>query len=179
NPLSYDGVDIYQSSWGLDQVVVSFNGHARPMDLRQMGKVYAAFLPLDEGTILIFSVRDQVKPLRVFGKSPQIDAPRLLTEIPLGQSAQLGTVRLTYEKLIPITGLQYKCDPGFGVTIVAFCFIMAGVLLAAVPHRQVWAHSRTASEEEKSALAGKPTGGQVCILSAGGRSVKGKNAFEK
>jgi cytochrome c biogenesis protein len=177
NPLSYDGVDIYQSSWGLDQLVLGFNGHERHLDLRQMGKVYAAFLPLDEATILIFSVRDQVKPLRVFGKTPQWESPRLLTEIPLGQSVKLGTVNLTYKELIPITGLQYKSDPGFGVVIVAFCFIMAGVLLAAIPHRQVWAHARIIDEENES---NSSAGGQkFCILSVGGRSVKAKTAFEK
>src|SRR5262249_31448613 len=37
NPLSYGGVDIYQSSWGLHQIVVSFNGHKQRLELQQMG----------------------------------------------------------------------------------------------------------------------------------------------
>lgn len=189
NPLSYAGVDIYQSSWGLDKVVVSFNGHLRALDLRQMGKVNAAFLPLDEQTILIFSIHDQAKPLKVFAKTPQWDAPKLLTEIPQGKAVKLGSVELGYKELLPITGLQYKSDPGYGVTLVAFAFITAGVLLAAVPYRQVWAHAEAAQAAETKAVEAKfddsvalpagQTGGNFCILSVGGRSAKAKRAFEK
>lgn len=179
NPLSYDGVDIYQSSWGLDQIVLQFNGHERRLDLRQMGKVYAAFLPLEEGMILIFSVRNQTQPVKVFAKTPQWDAPRLLTEIPLGKSVRLGSVNLQYSQLIPITGLQYKSDPGYGVTLVAFCFIMAGVMLAAVPHRQVWAHVRNADNDFEPSGESACLPEKLCILSVGGRSVKAKTTFEK
>lgn len=177
NPLSYDGVDIYQSSWGLDHIVLRFNNHIRPLELRQMGKVHAAFLPLDKGTILIFSVRDQAKPLRLFAKTPDWEAPRLLTEIPLGGNVNLGAVKLGYQELVPVTGLQYKCDPGYPITLVALCFIAAGVLLAAVPHRQVWAYAAIAGKETPASYGAFE--GNACILSVGGHSLKAKRAFEK
>lgn len=141
NPLSYKGVDIYQSSWDLDSIVLRFNGRERRFELRQMGKVHAAFLPLEAETVLIFSIRNQQQPLRIFAKTPQWEAPRLLTEIAAGKSARLGSVELTYVSVIPVTGLQYKCDPGLPITYIAFGFIITGVLLAAVPHRQVWAYA--------------------------------------
>ncbi len=179
NPLSYGGVDIYQSSWGLDQLVVSFNEHVRHLDLRQMGKVYAAFLPLDEETMFIFSVHDQVKPLRLFAKRPDWGAPRLLAEIPPGKSIKLGSVNLTYREVVPVTGLQYKSDPGFPAVIAAFVFIIAGAMLAAVPHRQVWAHARIANKDDALTGTAGTSGENACILAVGGRSAKAGRAFEK
>ena len=170
NPLSYDNVDIYQSSWGLDRIVLSFNESVRVLNLRPMGKLYAAFLPLDEKTILLFSVRDQSKPLRVFAKADGWQGPKLLTEIPLNGSARLGGVEVGYKKVFAITGLQYKCDPGLPITYVAFAFIIAGVMLAAVPHRQLWADARNLP-------VGNPQ--EVSELTVGGHSMKAKQAFAK
>lgn len=165
NPLTFENVDIYQSSWGLDRIVLTFNDTTRVLNLRPMGKLYAAFLPLDEKTILLFSVRDQVKPLRVFAKADGWAGPKLLAEVPLNGKAKLGSVELGYQKVFAITGLQYKCDPGLPITYVAFAFIMAGVLLAAIPHRQLWASAVGVDEG--------------CELSIGGHAMKAKQAFAK
>jgi len=67
---------------------------------------------------------------------------------------------------VPVTGLQYKCDPGLWITYIAFGFIIAGVMLAAVPHRQVWAQF----------VPGENEGGTLYV---GGRSVKAKIGFER
>jgi cytochrome c biogenesis protein len=166
NPLSYDGVDIYQSSWGLDSIKISFNGRKTELPLRQMGGANAAFMPLDEKTIMIFSLRGMDKPLRVFAKIPEWDAPKMLAEIEKGHEASFGEVKVGYVKPIPVTGLQYKADPGLPITFTAFGIIMLGVLLAAFPHRQIWA---TATEAE----SGK------CILQFGGVSRKAKTAFSR
>jgi cytochrome c biogenesis protein len=165
NPLTFENVDIYQSSWGLDRIVLTFNDTTRVLNLRPMGKLYAAFLPLDEKTILLFSVRDQIKPLRVFAKADGWAGPKLLAEVPLNGTAKLGGVELGYRKVFAITGLQYKCDPGLPITYVAFGFIIAGVLLAAIPHRQLWASAVGVNEG--------------CELSIGGHSMKAKQAFAK
>lgn len=165
NPLTYEGVDIYQSSWGLRQIVISFNGHKYHMDLRQMGpRVHAAFLPLDAQTIMVFSVHQEDKPIRVFAKTPEWPQPRILTVLKKGQSQKLGAVEVTYEDLVPTTGLQYKCDPGLPMTYTAFGLIMLGVLLAAIPHRQVWV---AVERDEQGRLH----------LVAGGVSKKAKSAF--
>ena len=95
--------------------------------------------------------------------APSGRAPRLLAQIAPGQSTNLGAVKLKYEGVIPITGLQYKSDPGLPITYIAFGFIMLGVMLAAVPHRHVWA---TYAPREN-------------LLSIGGRSVKAKVGFER
>jgi len=166
DPLSFDGVDVYQSSWGMDHIVVSFNGHKRDLPLRPMGKLYAAFLPLDETTILIFSVKNAEQPLRLFAKSQKWDAPKLLCEIPPSGTVKLGSVTLRYEEGIPITGLQYKADPGLPITYIAFAFIIVGVSLATIPHRQLWAQA-------------KPSQNGTFTLSLGGRSNKAKVGFER
>lgn len=172
NPLSYDNVDIYQSSWGMDHVVVSFNDHEVKANLRQMGKTNAAFLPLDQTTILILSVRDQTQPMKVFAKIPEWQEPRILALVKPGDTAQLGEVRFKYLKCVPVTGLQYKCDPGLPVTYVAFAFITVGVLLAAIPHRQVWASAAATGSDNQPGVA-------QSSLTVGGTSRKAKRAFEK
>ena len=168
DPLTWDNVDVYQSSWGMEQILVSFNGREKALDLRQMGQRYAAFLPLDGTTILIFSVKEQDKPLRLFAKRPEWTSPKLLTEIPVGHSVNLGSVVLKYIKPLPVTGLQYKCDPGLPITYIAFGFIMLGVLLAAFPHRYLW----VAVQKNDAAEGG-------ILLTIGGTSNKAKVGFER
>jgi cytochrome c biogenesis protein len=169
NPLSYDGVDIYQSSWGLAKLVISFNGHKRELELRPMGSKYASFLPLDENTILILSLMSDAKELRVFAKRKEWQAPRLISQIPVGGTIDLGGVKMAFEKVLPVTGLQYKSDPGLPITYAAFAIIMVGVLLAAIPHRHVW----VAVEQDQSS----PGSGQVLYI--GGTSRKAKVGFER
>jgi cytochrome c biogenesis protein len=166
-PLEYEGVDVYQSSWGLDQVVVAFNGKEKALDLRPMGKLYAAFLPLDQETVLILSLRSQTLPMRLFAKRPEWEAPKLLSEIPQGKAIKLGSVEIRYVRTIPVTGLQYKSDPGLPITYIAFGFIILGVLLAAIPFRHAWV---SVSKD------GSESGSTVTI---GGRSKKAKVGFER
>jgi cytochrome c biogenesis protein len=138
NPLSYDGVDIYQSSWALKALKVRFGNELRTLSLQPMGKLFAAFLPLPDDAVLIFSVRDAQSPLRIFAKRKDWPAPKLLTQILLNKTTHLGNVPIAYEGTIAQTGLQYKCDPGLPIVFVAFVFIIGGISLAAVPHRQIW-----------------------------------------
>ena len=170
NPLTYQGVDVYQSSWGLDEIRLRFNEHSDKLKLRPMGKIYAAFLPLAEDTTLIMSVKNTVSPLRVFAKRADWPAPRLVAEIKPKQEAQMGGVTLTYDTAVAVSGLQYKCDPGLPVTYVAFGFIIAGVLLAMVPHRQVWGAVETQTAAD---------GSQTTTLNIGGRSPKDRLGMER
>jgi cytochrome c biogenesis protein len=166
NPLSYDNVDIYQSSWGLDHIVVSFNDHDTKLFLRPMGNTYAAFLPLDETAILIFSVRDAKQPVRVFAKTPALEQPRIIAALMENQPVNMGNVKVMIKKTVPITGLQYKCDPGLWVTYTAFGFIILGVMLASIPHRQVWAAVETTPEG-------------MARLRVGGNARKARRIFER
>lgn len=165
NPLSYDGVDIYQSSWALDSILIAFNDRLLKLPLEQMGKTHAAFVPLDKKTILIFSLPGTDKPLRIFAKIPEWQSPKKLAEVPVGKAAKFGAISIGYVKALPVTGLQYKCDPGLPITYTAFGFIMVGVLLAAIPHRQLWV---SVTEENG-----------VSTLATGGISRKAKSAFAK
>ena len=166
NPLSYDGVDIYQSSWGLHGITLSFNGHPQMMRLNDMGRVHAAMLPLDRNTIMIFSIRDAKQPVRVFAKIPEWQAPRFLTLLPQGKAVRMGSIEVKYIELVPATGLQYKKDPGLPITYLAFGFIITGVLMASIPFRQVWAAVQQTEE------------GEIKLV-FGGNSRKAKNAFAR
>lgn len=171
-PLSFDGVDIYQSSWGLGQLQLSFNGHKRILELQPMGKLYAAFLPLAEDSVLIFSVRNQKSPLKIFAKRPDWTAPKLIGEVAIGKQIALGSVMISYLGSVPITGLQYKSDPGLAITFTAFAFIILGVTLAAVPHRHLWAELVPVTDLSGPGYAGVQ-------LNIGGRTVKDKLGFQK
>lgn len=172
NPLSYEGVDIYQSSWGLEELVLQFNGTVRKLPLRPMGKLYAAFLPLEADSILIFSVKNQTAPLRIFAKRPDWESPRLLAEVPPSATTNLGPVKVKFDSVIPVTGLQYKCDPGLPITYVAFGIIITGVLLATFPHRHVWAHLGTITGARHHERAS-------ATLTIGGRSNKAKVGYQR
>lgn len=139
NPLSYDGVDIYQSSWGLSGIKVSFDGRPTQLPLEPMGSTHLALMPVDSRTMLIFSLHAQGAPLRVFAKIPSWEDPKLLAEIPQGKSEMFGTLKVGYIEPVPVTGLQYKSDPGLPVTYLAFIVIICGAFLAAVPYRLVFA----------------------------------------
>jgi len=170
DPLQYQGVDIYQSSWSLKTLKLRFNGKREQLNLQPMGKIFAAFLPLPDQAVIIFSVRDQYAPLRVFAKRKDWEAPKLLSELLPNQSINLGDVAVTYDGVIPQTGLQYKSDPGFPIVFFAFVLITAGVSLAAVPHRQIWAYldKQTISSE-----------GDVFVITIGGSTKKGKQSLSK
>ena len=178
NPLTYDGVDIYQASWGLDSIELLFNKVPKVLPLQQMGKRHAAFLPLDKDSILIFSATDQNpdSPLRIFAKRPEWEAPKKITELKPGQTANLGGVDLTFNRLLPRTGLQYKKDPGIFIVFGSFVFIISGVMLAAIPYRQVWANVK--SPEEDSEETDLKTNSPL-VLYIGGTSLKAKVAFER
>lgn len=165
NPLSYDGVDIYQSSWSLKELKIRFNDEAKILELQSMGKLFASFLPLPENAVLIFSVRDAQAPLRVFAKRKDWPGPKLLTQIPVGGTANLGNVSISYDGTIAQTGLQYKCDPGLPIVFVAFIFIIGGISLAAIPHRQLWAE---VNRQDNST-----------VITLGGTTKKGKIGFAK
>ena len=166
NPLEYQGVDVYQSSWGLDAIRVAFNGKTTDLPLRQMGGTHAAFMELDENTTMIFSLRGQDKAVRVFAKIKEWKSPKMLAEIPPGFAAKFGDVNIGYVKPLPVTGLQYKSDPGLPITYVAFGIIILGVMLAAIPHRQVWA-----------TVLANPDGSSTLFI--GGSSKKAKADFER
>lgn len=180
NPLTYDGVDIYQASWGLDSIELLFNGQKKELLLQQMGSRHAAFLPLDKDSILIFSVTDKSKdsPMRLFAKRTEWKAPKKLYEIKPGSTVHLGGVELTYSRLLPRTGLQYKKDPGILIVFVSFFFIISGVMLAIIPYKQVWACVESGEDLEGKNENNLKNKGQPTIY-IGGTTLKGKVGFSR
>jgi cytochrome c biogenesis protein len=172
NPLSHDGVDIYQSNWALKGIKLKFNNKSEILDVQPMGKLNAAFLPLPDQSVLIFSVRNQSSPVRIFAKRKDWDSPKLLAQLNRNENAKLGEVTVVYEGTVAQTGLQYKSDPGFFIVCIAFVFIITGVSLAAVPYRQVWVHFKV--EDANNALDKDQT-----IVSIGASTKKAKQSLRK
>ncbi len=168
NPLSHAGVDIYQSGWGLGELIVNLDSRALSLDLKQVGSTYVALLPIAQGFHLIFALSGQDAPLQIFADLPRLSSPRLITAIARGGTVRLGSVKLVYKDVIPVTGLQYKSDPGYLLVLLSFFFITAGTTLAAMPHRQLWAASDPARTTSLSSSS---------ILSIGATSLKGQRSF--
>jgi cytochrome c biogenesis protein len=154
HPLSFDGVDIYQSSWGLASLRISFNGRPVELPLEQMGESSMALMPVDDRTLMVFTLKGPDKPLRVFAKIASWEEPKLLAEIPPGGESALGQLKVGYMQAIPVTGLQYKSDPGLPITYTAFAIIILGATLAAFSHRQIWATAVADGEANCRFLAG-------------------------
>lgn len=162
-PLSCGGVDIYQSSWALTHLTVILGAEKHRLPLQKMGERYAAFIQLDKDTTLILSAKSNTSPLRLFAKRLEWDGPRKVAEMQPGSSITLGQVPLTYLGAEPVTGLQYKADPGLPFVYTAFGLITLGITLAAIPHSIVWMSVEQNSQTE---------------LLIAGKSNKAYNAFE-
>ncbi len=153
-PLSYHGVDVYQSNWGLNSAQISFNGNKRKLMLRPMGAIWAAFLPIEADTILIMSFKNEKEPLKLFAKREEWSAPKLITQIPLHGSVNLGSVKVTYDKINPVSGLQYKSDPGLPIVYFAFGFIILGVMMATLPYSELYVCIDNSEDENKKIIIG-------------------------
>ena len=148
-PLSYNGVDVYQSNWGLSSCKISFNEHSRILNLRPMGNIWAAFIPLTSDTILILSFKNEKEPVKLFAKQRDWPQPRLISQIPLHKSINLGSVKVTYDDIYPVSGLQYKCDPGLPIVYMAFAFIIAGVCMATLAYSEIYVCVESSSLDKK------------------------------
>lgn len=142
HPLRYQGVTLYQTSWGIAGVQIQLNNSPilqlpmRPLEIEGPGQFWGTWVPLkpdlSEGVSLI--ARDLQGLVLLYDKAGNPLGP--LRE---GMGMKLGDVTLKIVKVIGSTGLQIKADPGIPLVYLGFGLLMIGVVMSYFSHSQVWA----------------------------------------
>jgi cytochrome c biogenesis protein len=141
HPLRYNGVTLYQTSWGIAGVKIQLNNSPilqLPMGqlkTENPGQFWGTWVPLkpdlSEGVSLI--ARDlQGLVLLYDQQGSPIGAVRE------GMSIQLGDVALKIVEVVGSTGLQIKADPGVPLVYSGFGILMIGVVMSYFSHSQIW-----------------------------------------
>ncbi len=161
-PLRYQGITFYQTSWTISGIKVKLNNSPifeLPMvelPTEGNGKIWGTFIPtkpdLSEGASLI--TKDLQGTMFVYDMEG-----KLVGAIRPGMSAPVNGVNLTVIDLIGSTGLQIKSDPGVPIVYLGFGLLMIGVIMSYISFSQVWA----LQEGDRLFLGGKTNRAQVAF----------------
>lgn len=161
-PMRYDGVTFYQTSWGISGIKVKINNS--PIFLLPMAQLpgqgesqlWGTWIPtkpdLSEGVALL--AKDLQGTMMVYDAKGNL-ASVIRPEMPL----EVNGVTLTVKELIGSTGLQIKADPGIPLVYTGFGLLMLGVMMSYASHSQIWA----LQEGDRFYLGGKTNRAQVAF----------------
>ncbi len=142
-PLRYDGITFYQTTWGIAAVKVRLNNSpVFQLPMAQLnvpgnsGQIWGTWVPtkpdLSEGVSLL--AKDLQGTVLVYDRQGQ-----LASVVRIGQSVEINGINLTVLDVIGSTGLQIKADPGVPIVYTGFGLLMLGVVMSYVSHSQIWA----------------------------------------
>ena len=141
-PLRYQGVTLYQTSWGIAAVRVQMNNSPifqlpmAKLDTQGRGQLWGTWIPtkpdLSQGASLIVS--DLQGTMFVYDAEG-----KLVSAVRPGMATPVNGVMLKVIDLIGSTGLQIKADPGVPIVYTGFALLMLGVVMSYVSHSQIWA----------------------------------------
>jgi cytochrome c biogenesis protein len=142
-PMRYDGVTFYQTSWSIAAVRVQLNNSPifqLPMaELNVPGKLWGTWVPtkpdMSAGVSLL--AKDLQGTMLVYDVTG-----KLVSAVRVGQSIEVNGVTLKIIDLLGSTGLQIKADPGVPLVYAGFGLLMLGVMMSYVSHSQIWALER-------------------------------------
>ncbi|MGK7957155.1 MAG: cytochrome c biogenesis protein [Crocosphaera sp.] len=159
-PLRYNGVTFYQTSWGIAGVQAQVNNSPifqlpmAPLDTNGKGQIWGTWIPtktdLTEGVSLL--ARDLQGTMMVYDQKGD-----LYSAVRPGMTLDINGVKLKIHQLIGSTGLQIKADPGIPFVYTGFGLLMVGVIMSYVSHSQIW----VLQEEERCYIGGKTNRSQV------------------
>jgi cytochrome c biogenesis protein len=141
-PLRYDGVTFYQTSWGIAGARVQLNNSPifqlpiAQVPTENKTNLWGTWIPtkpdLSEGVSLI--VKDLQGTAIVYDRKGELSGA-----VRVGQSIEVNGINLKLIDLIGSTGLQIKADPGVPIVYTGFALLMAGVVMSYFSHSQIWA----------------------------------------
>ncbi|BAP17466.1 cytochrome c biogenesis protein [cyanobacterium endosymbiont of Epithemia turgida] len=153
-PLRYDGVTFYQTSWGIAGVKVQVNKGPIlqlpivPLNTQGERKIWGTWIPtkpnLSEGISLL--VKDLQGTMIIYDNNGD-----LYSAIRPGMVVDINGVTLKVCELIGSTGLQIKADPGIPLVYTGFGLLMLGVIISYISHSQVW----VLQQESRCFIGGK------------------------
>jgi cytochrome c biogenesis protein len=153
-PMYYDGITLYQSSWDIGSVdlivdgqkrrvpmfPIEAGGHAGRERLQLDGRTYTLYLPAMRAPVL--ALDEKFQPV----------APLIR-----GKNVPLGGHTVTYVEPVLASGLQIKGDPGIPWVIGGWTLISIGLIIIFFGYRQVWYDTATGN------LVGKANRGQILL----------------
>jgi cytochrome c biogenesis protein len=141
-PLRYDGVTFYQTSWGIAGARVQLNNSPifqlpiAQVPTENKTNLWGTWIPtkpdLSEGVSLV--VKDLQGTAIVYNQKGELSGA-----VRIGQSIEVNGINLKLIDLIGSTGLQIKADPGVPIVYTGFALLMAGVVMSYFSHSQIWA----------------------------------------
>lgn len=141
-PLRYQGITFYQTSWNIAGVKVQINNSPifqlpmAELDNRGKGKLWGTWIPtksnLSSGVSLVTNnLQGTVSIYNSQGK--------LITILRTGMSTEINGATLKLLDIVGSTGLQIKSDPGIIGVYTGFAILIFGVVLSYFSHSQIWA----------------------------------------
>lgn len=142
HPLRYQGVTLYQTTWGISAVKVRLNNSPifqlpmAELPGKGDGQIWGTWIPtkpdLSEGVSLL--TRDLQGTMIVYDVNGN-----LTSAIRPGIPVEVNGISLNILELIGSTGLQIKADPGIPFVYTGFGLLMIGVIMSYFSHSQIWA----------------------------------------
>ncbi len=159
-PLRYDRVTFYQTSWGIAGVQAQVNNSPifqlpmASLNTNGNGQIWGTWIPtkpdLSEGVSLL--AKDLQGTMMVYDQKGD-----LYSAVRPGMILDINGVQLKIHQLIGSTGLQIKADPGIPFVYAGFGLLMIGVMMSYVSHSQIW----VLQEDEHCYIGGKTNRSQV------------------
>lgn len=142
-PLTYDGVTLYQADWTIDAVRArvnnspSFRLPVKSLKSESGGDLWGTFVPTkpDFSAGVTVLIPDLQGTVLVYGEQGE-----LIGSVRSGSSLDISDQLTLYiDQVIGATGLQIKSDPGIPLVYAGFGLLMLGVIMSYVSHSQIWA----------------------------------------
>lgn len=150
DPLSFGGLDIYQSNWG-KFARISFNNESFTLPLEKFGNEEIILLPLNNDVALKFLLTPH-EVLEVYSVMlSNVMKQKPLGKVEMNEKLTLGPMNIGFLGTETLTGLQFKSNPGGFLMYSALFIIIIGVLIAFGSKKQIWA---TVNETDRKIIIG-------------------------
>lgn len=161
-PLRYQGITFYQTSWNISGVKVQLNNSPifqlpmAELTLENQGRIWGTWIPtkpdLSEGVSLV--TKDLQGTMFLYNMQGE-----LINAIRPNMPVEVNGINLKVVRLIGSTGLQIKSDPGVPIVYLGFALLMIGVVMSYISFSQIWA----LQEENSFFIGGKTNRAQVAF----------------